>query len=62
MTQTQRPTFVDRYKADGSIDLVCSRCFLTVATCRREDELQAAKNTHVCSEKDLEHLKAAGEA
>jgi len=54
-TQTS-PRFPHRHNPDGSYDAICTRCFATVATARREDELAALEKAHVCDESKLMQL------
>ena len=41
-------SFAIRCNEDGSWDLICSKCFLTIATERREEELQKHEKDHNC--------------
>ena len=40
--------FPHRKNADGSWDSICSKCFRTVATAKRESSLRDAEASHVC--------------
>ena len=42
-----------RVNSDGTIDSICFRCFATIASCRREEDLRAAEPTHVCDPEAL---------
>jgi hypothetical protein len=39
--------FVRRKNQDGSVDSICTRCYVTVAT-GSETELELAESTHQC--------------
>ena len=34
--------------ADGTVDSICHRCFQTVATASREDDLEIPEERHTC--------------
>lgn len=51
-----RPIFPHRHNPDGTFDSICSRCLVTVATKRRESDLQDTEGTHVCSDLDLSRI------
>jgi hypothetical protein len=40
--------FYARHNPDGSWDLVCSKCFLPVATAKDESALNRVTHGHVC--------------
>lgn len=40
--------FVYRANPDGSIDSICTTCFLTVATETAKDKLASRENCHTC--------------
>jgi hypothetical protein len=42
------PKFPHRHNPDGTIDSICAKCFVTVATSRKESELEEAEKTHDC--------------
>jgi len=47
----QSVTFAHRHNEDGTVDSICRRCFLTVATGRTEEELKEAEIIHVCDDR-----------
>jgi hypothetical protein len=53
------PAFVHRHNhEDGSWDLICAKCFLTVATEKREDDLFQHEQEHNCEALRGERRKA----
>lgn len=54
-----RPKFVHRSNRDGTIDSICRECFVTVATCRRESDLEQPERNHTCDPSTVERFKAA---
>jgi len=55
MAQDSTLQFVRRLNEDGTIDSVCSDCYITVATAHRELELWRAECDHVCNPTLLEY-------
>jgi hypothetical protein len=43
--------FHHRLKADGTIDSICLRCFLTAATAENEADLPKLEAAHQCEDK-----------
>jgi hypothetical protein len=58
VSQAERPPFVRRLNRDGTIDSICSKCVLTVATSRHEHELHALEQAHQCDPTLLEYWKS----
>lgn len=54
-----RPKFVHRNNRDGTIDTICRECFVTVATCRRETDLEQPERNHTCDPWTVERFKRA---
>lgn len=52
-----RPKFVRRANRNGTTDSICCKCFITVATARKECELEAPERTHVCDPTLLKYWK-----
>lgn len=50
--EKKRP-FPRRLNSDGSYDLICPRCFLTVVRGVAERELEAAEKRHTCERWEL---------
>lgn len=50
-----KPRFVRRANANGTTDSICCKCFMTVATARRELELDWPEHGHVCDPVLLNH-------
>lgn len=50
-------TFVRRATGNRTTESTCTRCFLTVATARHEEELDQAEQRHVCDPWLLEQWK-----
>ena len=44
--------FVHRKNPDSTIDSICMKCYLTVATATAEDDLSAAESKHNCAARD----------
>ena len=42
------PRFVHRCNQDGTVDSICRECFVTVATSKRELDLEHSERTHIC--------------
>jgi hypothetical protein len=43
------PRFPHRYNHDGTIDSICKQCFQTVASHKKEIEIEQIEKAHVCS-------------
>lgn len=54
-----RPKFVHRCNRDGTIDSICRECFVTVATCKRETDLEQPEHNHICDPWTVERFKKA---
>lgn len=50
------PLFVHRDNADGTTVSFCRRCFMTVASCQWEADLERAERNHKCDPIELEYL------
>lgn len=48
MPQTFKARFIHRLNDDGSIDSICSDCFVTVATAAAESILEREEQKHNC--------------
>jgi hypothetical protein len=48
MLPTASQKFPHRHNPDGSYDSICTVCLATVATVRREEQLQVEESAHVC--------------
>jgi hypothetical protein len=53
--------FLRRTNTNGSMDSVCCECFVTVATARKEAELDGPEQSHRCDPMLLEHWKGMGQ-
>ena len=53
---TSQPDFERRPNPDGTIDSICTRCQLTIATATWEADLDSAERDH-CDLWRLEHLR-----
>jgi len=51
-----------RRNLDGTIDSICRKCFVTVATARREAGLHRAERSHTCDPNVLEYWNRAMES
>ena len=49
--------FAHRTNEDGSIDSICLKCFITVATESSESDLERAEHDHTCDPSVVEHYK-----
>lgn len=56
-----RPRFVRRANGNGTTDSICCKCFITVATARRESELEVPERAHVCDPTLLRYWKDMAE-
>jgi hypothetical protein len=45
---TTFPSFARRRNQNSSIDSICTKCFLTIASAGAEEELAAHEENHVC--------------
>ena len=54
---SHRTRFVRRANRNGTTDSICCKCFITVATARRESELDGPERTHVCDPTLLRYWK-----
>ena len=61
MNVLARISFSRRPVADGSFASFCNKCFDTVAVSRRETELEAAEQAHVCDPWKLKYWKTLAE-
>ena len=48
MVLTLPPFFPHRRNRDGSIDSICLKCLLTIATARNEADLDLHDKNHIC--------------
>ena len=49
--ETYSPTtFRHRHNRDGTWDSICTKCYLTVQTAIREEDLAGAERSHDCME------------
>ena len=46
--KTARPNFPRRHNEDGTVDLICPFCFLTIATARNDAQLDGKEKNHDC--------------
>jgi hypothetical protein len=58
---SHRTRFVRRTNQNGTTDSICCKCFVTVATARRESELDRPERTHVCDPALLRYWKQMAE-
>lgn len=58
---SRKVRFVRRTNINGTMDSICCKCFVTVATARREFELDGAERNHTCDPVLLEHWKELAE-
>jgi hypothetical protein len=49
--QADKP-FTHRYTADGKIESICMKCFLTICRCRTEEEVTTEEAQHACTGKE----------
>lgn len=54
-----KPLFVHRDNADGTIASFCRGCFMTVASSRWEAELERAENNHKCDPIQVKYVADA---
>jgi len=45
----KRASFAHSRNDEGTFDLICPRCFQTIAQCAREPDLRNAEDSHVCN-------------
>jgi len=57
MASISPSTFVHRLTEHRATESTCTRCFLTVATTREEEELEQAEKCHVCDSWLLDQWK-----
>ena len=57
MTHTHTARFVHRLNDDGTIDSICSDCFITVATAVSESVLEREEREHNCTPLPLYRYK-----
>jgi hypothetical protein len=57
MSSPQENTFIRRPRGHRTLESTCKRCFLTVATAKRERELDEAEQRHTCDSWLLEQWK-----
>ena len=55
-----RVAFKHRYKPEGLWDSICLKCYLTVETAAREDDLTEAERRHDCAELNAERMGYCG--
>jgi len=60
MTTLLRPNFPHRHNTDGSYDSICTVCYATVASVRKECELAVAESIHRCDPATLYQLSQNG--
>ncbi len=48
MAQYPRDAFAHRYNLDGSVDSICTLCFVTLAKESMESELEKTEEVHAC--------------
>ena len=48
MTITNLVSFTRRWNRDSSIDSICTKCYRTIASANKEDELAIREKNHVC--------------
>lgn len=49
--------FPHRQNDDGTVDSICPHCFATVATSRRDVDLERAETAHVCEPERLKYYE-----
>jgi len=49
--------FPHRANPDGTIDSICSRCYVTIGTANRESDLEVMEAVHVCEPALLERYR-----
>ena len=49
--------FSHRHNPDGTVDSICHECFSTVATERRESELDSRERLHYCDPGIVERIR-----
>ena len=45
---TNLVSFTRRWNRDSSIDSICTKCYRTIASANREDELAVRERNHIC--------------
>lgn len=50
MKLLSRSAFYHRQNHDGTWDAICMKCFLTVTTAPKEEDLEASEECHDCAE------------
>jgi hypothetical protein len=53
---TSSISFARNRNHDATIESICTRCYLTVATCTSESDLRDHEDAHTCASEDLAHL------
>jgi hypothetical protein len=48
MTQPNSPSFTYRFNFDGTVDSICTKCFVTVANSDSLPDIQPKERDHVC--------------
>jgi hypothetical protein len=61
MAQTYRLQFTHRLNDDGTMDSICHKCFITVATARSGAALEREEQKHCCDALLLERYKKVRE-
>jgi hypothetical protein len=51
-----RRPFPHKPNIDGSFDSICSRCFTTIDSQKKEIELKAAEDAHICGGLNLRNI------
>lgn len=50
MGTSSAASFRHRHNPDGTWDSICMKCFLTVKTAAKEDDLEKSEKSHDCME------------
>jgi hypothetical protein len=50
--------FVYLLNEDGTVDSICRRCFVTIATAHRKSDLEREESNHVCETYGLKRFQA----
>lgn len=58
---SRKAHFMRRENTNGTLDSICCKCFVTVATARSEFELSAPERSHECDPILLKHWKEMAE-
>ena len=57
MSSSERLIFAHRFSPEGTVDSICPRCFVTVASVKNEADLVLNEARHVCDPFLLAHYE-----